>query len=173
MEGIQNLAKCSVEYYPSKSVNEVESEENLDTLLSDEDNLFKVVAWQKTEVKPQDKEHPMSHSDTTAFKNTLADNLFCALCEIYLLDDDDYKKHKEGHRDKNEGPYKCEKCDSGFYEKTRLMHHSNNHLDTSLRKQIIVPKRDPTGFFNCTVCKFPFNRLTNYKRHYQRLHIQT
>ena len=36
---------------------EVENEENLGTLLSNEDNLFKVVAWQKTEFKPLNKEH--------------------------------------------------------------------------------------------------------------------
>ena len=115
---------------------------------------------------------PITHSKTIAFANTLMDNLFCVLCDIYLLDSEEYKKHKETHREKNEGPYKCDKCDSGFYEKTRLMHHYNNHLDASLSEQIIVPQSDPAGFFQCTVCKFPFNRLANYQRHYQRIHIQ-
>ena len=40
VEGIQSLEKCSVEYFPSGSVNEVENEKNLGTLLTDEDILF-------------------------------------------------------------------------------------------------------------------------------------
>ena len=136
------------------------------------ENIFSKSGWQKQEVLSEDQERSPSDDKTTAIENTLTPNLYCTLCNIYLMNNEDFQKHKEGHREKNEGPYKCDVCDSGFYENTQLKHHYNSHSDISPGEHINIPKRDPDGFFQCTVCKFRIKRVTNYRRHYQRIHIK-
>ena len=167
---IDDKTKYSVENIFSKSDKKGRTERKFNTILSNVDNLFKIVAWQKQEVLSEDQERSPSDDKTTAIENTLTSNLYCTLCNIYLMNNEDFQKHKEGHREKNEGPYKCDVCDSGFYENTRLKHHYNSHSDISPGEHINIPKRDPDGFFQCTVCKFRIKRVTNYRRHYQRIH---
>ena len=63
--------------------------------------MFKVDAWQKEEVLSTDKERSLSHNEKNGSENTLTSKLFCTLCNIHLMDNDNFQKHKEGHREKN------------------------------------------------------------------------
>ena len=96
---IEDNTKYSVDYIFSKSEKEENTIRKLKSVLSNEDNMYKVVAWQKQEVLSKDKERSPSHNESTVFENTLTSKLFCTLCNI--LDNDNFQKHKEGHREKN------------------------------------------------------------------------
>ena len=136
-------------------------------MFPEEDDWFKEVNEQKTDstvVNAEDKSKELN--------NTELHKALSSISKVDLNNMEDFKKYSKIHDDRNEGPFTCTVCNMGFEKEYRLKHHYNNHTDISTNDKVYIPIKGPDGLYKCTVCESAINNVSNYRKHFKRIHIK-
>ena len=171
-----NETKYSVDYISSRSVKNPIPENNAKgktgSIFPAEDAWFKEVNDKHYDTNDVNTEIPISDDTRNELNNTELLNALCSICKVDLINIEDLKKHTQMHDETCDSPFKCTICTLGFEKEYQLKHHYNTHTDISTNDKVDIPKRGPDGIYICTVCQSAINNVSNYRKHFKRIHIK-